>query len=579
MNIFQRWTEILQDLACEIFSLSENNDSIKRITVEVPREQNHGHLSTNMAMVLAKTVELKPLEAAKAICLKLKEIPDVDSAEPAGPGFINITLGIKYWNNVLAHILKNPLTFGRSNIGQGFTANIEYVSCNPTGPMHIGHSRGAIIGDVLANLYKALGYEVVKEFYCNDAGSQVQALARSLYKRYCEQLGFSYDEEVEYPGEYLQPIASTIISQDGDKWIGKDEAVWLEYFQAFAIESIMKVIRQDLAKLGIFHDVFTSEKSLIERGIVEDTVDMMQSMGLLYHGVLPKPKGHDDEDWEPREQLLFRSTDFGDDTDRALRKSDGSYTYFTSDVAYHRDKIERGAHLLINIWGADHAGYIKRIQAAVKAISRGRHDLKVVICQLIKFMKNGEAVKMSKRAGTFITVDDVLSEVGKDVVRFVILTRRNDAPLDFDFTKVVEQSRDNPVFYVHYAHARICSVLRHAAELFPEHSLDLEQKMDDYDSLYDEEDYALIRLLSLWPRTVELAALACEPHRIAFYLYDLASAFHSLWTKGKDDIDLRFIHADNWKKTQPRLKLLKAIQAVFAAGFEIIGVEPVEELH
>lgn len=574
MNVIQEWTESIQGMAAALW---ENLDksALARVSVETPKDASHGHLATNAAMVLAKTLGFKPIDLAHKLCEALRRHEDVVDAQIAGPGFINISLRAAYWQEVLAYILKHPEAYGKSHMGQGQIANVEYVSCNPTGPMHIGHSRGAIVGDVLANLYKALGYSVVKEFYCNDAGQQVIALARSVYKRYCETQGTHYEADVEYPGDYLQPVAEQLVALHGNTWLNKPETEWLEFFRQASVDAMMQMIRTDLQKLGIQHDVFTSEKSLIDRGLVQQAIDRMNELGVLYQGVLPKPKGHDDHDWEPREQLLFRSTEFGDDTDRALLKSDGSFTYFTSDVAYHADKIARGAQILVNVWGADHAGYIKRMEAAVAAMSRQQRSLKVLVCQLIKFMKNGEAVKMSKRAGTFVTVDDVLAEVDKDVVRFVMLTRRNDAPLDFDFAKVVEQSRDNPVFYVHYAHARICSVLRHAHETFGDYTL----TQDIKDLFYDDEDYALIRLLGLWPKTIELAALSCEPHRIAFYLYDLAGAFHALWTKGKDDVDLRFIHSDNWEKTQPRLMLLQGIKNVFVQGFRMIGIREVEELH
>lgn len=574
MNVIQEWTDIIQQCALRAFG-DLDCQVLARITVETPKDPTHGHLATNAALVLAKNLGQKPIDLAAKLCTALQALPQVTKAEIAGPGFINMHLANTYWLDVLRFVLTNPDTFGQSQVGAGKVANIEYVSCNPTGPMHIGHSRGAIVGDVMANLYAVLGYKVIKEFYCNDAGQQVKALARSVYKRYCEFLGATYEPDVEYPGDYLQPVAEQLAQTHGDKWVRQEETVWLEVFRQAGVDAMMDLIRTDLEKLGIHHDVFTSEKAIIDQGLVTKAIEHLQKLGVLYRGVLPPPKGHDDGDWEPREQLLFRATDFGDDTDRALLKSDGSFTYFTSDVAYHADKVARGADVLINVWGADHAGYIKRISAAVAAMSHQTRSLKVLVCQLIKFMKNGEAVKMSKRAGTFVTVDDVLSEVDKDVVRFVMLTRRNDAPLDFDFAKVVEQSRDNPVFYVHYAHARICSVLRHAREAFGDFSL--QGELDGVS--YDDEDFALIRVLALWPKTIELAAVSCEPHRIAFYLYDLASAFHALWTKGKDDVDLRFIHADNWKKTQPRLMLLQAVKNVFVQGFRIIGIREVEELH
>lgn len=573
MDVIQQWTQTVQEMASRLFSVSD--DVLKKIQVDQPKDISHGHLSTNAAMVMSKGVGMNPRELALHFSNELKKIPHVLSVEIAGPGFINFVLSNKYWDSVLECILQNPNIYGHSQIGQGLVANIEYVSCNPTGPMHIGHSRGAIVGDVLANLYKVLGYSVIKEFFCNDAGQQVKALARSVYKRYCEALGVVYDKEVEYPGEYLQPVAEQLIQEYKDLWVGKNENEWLETFRKAAVDAMMLMIKTDLHKLGIQHDIFVSEKNLIDQGLVAEGIEKLKTKGILYHGVLPKPKGHDEGEWESREQLLFRSTEFGDDCDRALLKSDGSYTYFASDIGYHWDKITRKADILVDVWGADHAGYIKRMQAAVAAISNRTHELKVLVCQLIKFMKNGEAVKMSKRAGTFVTVDDVLAEVDKDVIRFVMLTRRNDAPLDFDFAKVVEQSRENPVFYVHYAHARICSVFRHVKETFGEKKLST--CLDHY--AFDEQDYHVIRLLALWPHTVKLAALACEPHRIAFYLYDLASAFHGLWTKGKDDVDLRFIHGDNWQRTEPRLMLLMAIKYIFVMGFRIIGIREIEELH
>lgn len=582
MNIYHHWAEIVRRHVAEVLSEGEGSvpdGVLGRVVVEPPRDASHGHLATNAAMVLAKPAGVAPRVLAEQLCTRLSAEEFVTNVQVAGPGFINICLADAFWKNQTAIILQQCSegisTYGTSDFGRGTSVNVEYVSCNPTGPMHIGHARGAIVGDVLANLYEAVGYAVTREFYINDAGQQIKALAESVYKEYRTLCGQPYDQDVAYPGEYLVPVAEAIYASEGDRWAGATPEEWMSVFANKAVASMMDLIRTDLKKLGIVHDVFTSEKALVDGGCVEKSVQSLQEMGLLYRGVLEKPKGHADDDWEPREQLLFKSREFGDDTDRPLMKSDGTHTYFTSDIAYHQDKYKRGHAILINVLGADHGGYVTRLKAAVKAITQGKATCHVLLCQMVKFMKNGEAMKMSKRAGTFVTVDDVLAEVPRDVVRFMMLTRKNDASLDFDFAKVVEQSKENPVFYVQYAHARICSVFRHARELFGDIMADIAHNPVDFSA----EEFAVIRFICQWPQTIRTAALANEPHRIAYYLHELASQFHGLWSMGKDAHHLRFIHPDDKAKTSNRLQLLRVVQLVIAQGLGILGIAPVEEMH
>ena len=553
-----------------------------RVAVEPPREASHGDMATNAALVLAKPAGRKPRDLAEALSERLCAHPDVDAAEVAGPGFINLRLRDTYWQGCLADILRAGPHYGESEIGAGRPVNVEYVSANPTGPLTVGHARGAVVGDAVASLMAKAGYKVTREYYINDAGTQVDTLASSTYLRYREALGEEIGEIPSgyYPGEYLKDVGAALAARDGDKWLERPTEDWLPEVRKFAIDTLMDLVREDLAALGIKQDVFSSERALVESGGVEAVLATLEARGLVYTGTLEPPKGKTPDDWEPRPQTLFRATDFGDDVDRPLRKSDGTWTYFASDMAYHLDKYRRGGDILIDVLGADHGGYVKRMKAAVQALSDGQSRLEVLICQLVKLTRDGEPVKMSKRAGTFVTLREVIDEVGKDVVRFIMLTRKNDAPLDFDLTKVMEQSRDNPVFYVQYAHARARSVLRHAAEAFPQIAQEPRSLAGGpLRHLTDSDELGLIRLLAQWPRLVESAAQAYEPHRVAFYLYDIAAAFHGLWTKGKDDARLRFLIEDNVDLTAARLALIQGTAQVVASGLEVFGVEPVEEMR
>ena len=554
------------------------------LTVEPPRDPAHGDLATNAALVLARSARMKPRAIAEAIAARLAEDEAVTAAEVAGPGFINLRLADSFWHARLAEVLIAGKDYGASDIGRGRKVNVEYVSANPTGPLHIGHARGAVFGDALSSLLQKVGYDVTREYYVNDAGAQVEALAQSVYFRYREALGQDVGEipEGSYPGDYLVPVGQALAKRDGDKWLSAATEDWTEECANFGRDAMMDLIQADLAALGVPSDelTYTYERPLHQNEIIQAAVDRLAAKGLIYTGVPEPPRGKARDDWEPREQQLFRSTAFGDDVDRPLKKSDDSWTYFASDIAYHLDKIERGAAVLINVWGADHAGYVKRMKAAVTALTDGESELDVKLCQLVKLSRRGKPVKMSKRAGRFVTLREVVDEVGKDVVRFIMLTRKNDAPLDFDLQRVTEQSRDNPVFYVQYAHARACSVMRHVAEDLP--GLDLEPEAlagADMGRLTDAAELALIKLLAGWPRQVESAAEAHEPHRLAFYLHDLAGAFHGLWNKGKEEPRLRFIVADSEALTRARLALVRSVALVIAAGLEIFGVEPVEEMR
>ncbi len=553
-----------------------------RVTVEPPREAAHGDIATNAALVLGRAAGMKPRDLAARLAELLRRAGEIAEVEVAGPGFINIRLAPAFVRARLRDVLAAGHDYGNSDIGAGRKVNVEYVSANPTGPLHVGHCRGAVFGDALAALLEKAGFEVLREYYVNDAGAQIDVLARSVHLRYREALGEDIGEIGEglYPGDYLKPVGAAIAARDGDKWRDRPESDWLETFRRVAVEAMMERIRDDLAALGIQQDVFTSERELHARGEVERALELLEARGLIYTGVLEPPKGQLPEDWEPRPQTLFRATRFGDDVDRPLRKSDGSWTYFASDIAYHLDKFERGYASMIDVWGADHGGYVKRMKAAVAALTEGRGELDVRLCQMVRLFRGGAPVKMSKRAGQFVTLRDVVDEVGRDVVRFIMLTRRNDAPLDFDFVQVMEQSRDNPVFYVQYAHARACSLMRKAARELPSLDLDPKALMEaDLELLSEDGELDLIRTLAGWPRQVESAALAHEPHRIAFYLYDLASRFHVLWNKGNEDPRLRFIIADEPELSRARLALVQGVATVIASGLAIMGVVPVEEMH
>jgi arginyl-tRNA synthetase len=564
-----------------------------RIVVEPPRESAHGDMATNAAMVLAKNAGTKPRALAEAIAAKLRGDDLVAKAEVAGPGFINLTLKPAAWIGALRAVLAAGADYGRGDVGESAAVNVEYVSANPTGPLHVGHCRGAVFGDALANLLAFSGFKVTREYYINDAGAQVDALARSAFLRYREALGEDIGAIPQglYPGDYLKPVGADLAARYGASLRDKPEAEWLPLVRDRAIDMMMADIRDDLLSLNVVHDVFFSERSLIEgpRDQVGETIAALRRAGDVYEGRLPPPKGAPMEDWEDREQTLFRATAFGDDVDRPLMKSDGSYTYFASDIAYHKNKVDRGFASMIDVWGADHGGYIRRVQAAVNAVraitNAAIADLDVKIVQLVKVLRGGEPVKMSKRAGEFVTLRDVVDEVGKDAVRFMMLFRKNDAALDFDLAKVIEQSRDNPVFYVQYGHARGRSVFRNAREVVPE--LPSEPAAAGaflianapLERLEDSGELALMRRLALYPRLLEAAAITHEPHRIAFYLYDLASDFHTQWNRGNDASYLRFIIQNDPELTMARLALVEGVVSVLASGLRLLGVEAPEEMR
>ena len=557
---------------------------LDRLEASPSREAGHGDIASNAAMVLAKPAGMKPREIAELVAGQLRNSPGIDKVEIAGPGFINITLAPQQWQALAGKVLALGADFGRGHVAHHNKVNVEYVSANPTGPMHVGHCRGAVFGDALANLLAFAGYAVTREYYINDAGGQVDVLARSAYLRYREALGEAIGAIPEglYPGDYLVPVGAALATQHGKALLGRPESEWLALVRKDAIDAMLVMIKDDLAALNIRHDVFFSEASLKSgnKDEVADSIAELRQGGHIFEGRLEKPKGHDGDDWEDREQTLFRSTGFGDDVDRALLKSDGSYTYFASDVAYHHNKVGRGFDHLVNVLGADHVGYIKRIKAAVAALSGGKVDMDVPICQLVKLMRDGEPVKMSKRSGTFVTLREVVDEVGRDPVRFMMLYRKNDAALDFDLSKVVEQSKDNPVYYVQYAHARAKSVFRNVREAFPDLREGCEALRDaDLSRLSDPAELDLIKKIAWYPELVSGAARAHEPHRVAFYLYDLASAFHGLWTRGNDSPHLRFIQANDKALTAARLALVQTSAQVIASGLSILGAGAPDEMR
>jgi arginyl-tRNA synthetase len=552
--------------------------TVSGIEVTTPRDPTHGDLATNAALVLAKPAGMKPRDIAEKLKEKLEADGDMTQAEVAGPGFLNLTFKPAFWQGLVRQILIEGPDYGRSDLGKGETVNVEYVSTNPTGPIHVGHGRGAVFGDALCNLMAFVGYKVTREYYVNDAGGQVDVLARSVLLRYREALGEDIGEIPEglYPGDYLKPVGAALAKKHGRALLDMPEAEWLPLVRAAAIKPMLKDIKADLKALNIMHDVFFSEASLTsgKTDKIKAAIEALRAKGLIYEGRLPRPKGHDDEEWEDRDQTLFRSTEFGDDVDRALMKSDGSYTYFAGDVAYHYDKLKRGFGRYRNVFGADHIGYISRIKAAVAALSDGKADFGILVCQLVKVLRGGEPVRMSKRAGNFVTLRDVVDEVGRDPVRFMMVMRKNDAPLDFDLAKVVEQSKDNPVFYVQYAHARAASLFRNAQEVFPELAKGSSAVHEaDLSPLTDAGELDLIKRLAYFPRLAAAAAQAEEPHRLAFYLYDLASALHAQWTRGNDSPHLRFIQAKDGLATAARLALIAATQQVIFSGLTILGVE------
>jgi arginyl-tRNA synthetase len=555
-----------------------------RVVVEPPKDPSHGDFATNVAMVLAKEAGMKPRDLAELVVAELLHDEHVMKAEIAGPGFINVTLDNRLFDAVILHAVAEGIDFGRSSIGGNTKVNVEYVSANPTGPMHVGHCRGAIFGDALANLLAFAGHDVTREYYINDAGSQVDVLARSAFLRYREALGEEIRSIPEglYPGDYLKPVGALLAEKYGTALIDMPEATWLPDVRETAINAMMEMIRDDLKALAITHAVFFSERSLHEGNAspVGEAIADLRARDLIYEGRLPPPKGQKDEEWEDREQTLFRATAFGDDVDRPLMKSDGTYTYFASDIAYHRNKYLRGFKTMIDVWGADHGGYIKRLQAAVKATTRGEGQLDVEICQLVKLLRDGQEVKMSKRAGTFVTLREVVDEVGSDAVRFMMIYRKNDAPLEFDLAKVLEQSKENPVFYVQYANARCHSIFRQAVAAFgPDAFQRSELAKANMQLLTDESERGLMKLLAQYPRLVESAALSREPHRVAFYLYDVASGLHALWNRGKENPALRFINDKDGKSTMARLALVSSVMSVLGSGLKILGVSAPEEMR
>ncbi len=563
--------DILLDLANHSFS------------VERPKDQKHGDISTNIAMILAKQFKMQPFNLAELIVPELVSSEYILEADLAGPGFINIQISTKFWKHRLRDILLMNTQFGESKIGAGTKINVEYVSANPTGPMHVGHGRGAVVGDVLSKVLEKVGFEVTKEYYVNDAGNQVNILAHSLYYRYCELNGKNMGDipEEYYQGSYLADLAEELQKRDGTRWLDLAQKEWLPPIQDFAIESMMQLILKDLNSLGVFPDVFRSEKEIIRTGMVDAVLSTLTHQNLIYEGILDPPKGRENQDWESKTQTLFRSTKFGDDIDRPIKKSDGSWTYFASDMAYHLDKYQRGFNRMINIWGFDHGGYVKRMTSAVSALTKGEANLDVKLCQLVSLIRDGQQIKMSKRSGTFLTLSEVIGEVGRDAFRFFMLTRKNDAPLDFDLTKVLEQSKDNPVYYVQYSHARGKSVMRKASQVFEESNLVPEVLAKaELDLLTDPLEINLIKIMSSWPRVLEDTANSHEPHRIAYFLIDMASAFHNLWTKGaKQAVQLRFISIENEELTMARLAMVQSYLTVVASGLEVMGIPPINEMR
>ena len=574
MNIFQYFESEFARILAELVGqglLPENLDA-GRVVFELPREAAHGDLATNAAMILAKPAQKSPRDLAAVFASAFAKIDGVTGVDIAGPGFINLRVSPILWARQITDIVKAGTHYGRSQIGAGAHVNVEFVSANPTGPLHAAHARGAVIGDALAGLMEFCGWDVTREYYINDAGRQVDVLARSAYLRYCEALGQDIGDIPSglYPGDYLKDVGKALAKEVGARYLDRPEAEWLDDLRQFSIQSIMDVIKQDLIALGINMDVFSSERSLVVSGAVQHAIDQLQAAGHLYTGVLAPPKGKEPEDWEPREQLLFKASEFGDDTDRPLQKSDGSWTYFAADVAYHLNKLERTKGQLINIFGADHGGYVKRMNAAVAALSGQKDMLDIKLCQLVSLLDKGKPVKMSKRAGTFVTLSDVMEAVGADVMRFIMLTRRNDQTLEFDYAKVTEKSRENPVFYVQYAHARGCSVLR-------------QDGLPDWDRadlslLQTSHEVRLIKQLVSWPQLVRSAANSHEPHKIAFYLIDLAALFHGLWTAGREDPSLRFILESDAEMTAARLSLVQAAVHVLRAGLNLLSVNAPEEM-
>ncbi|MBB4437353.1 MULTISPECIES: arginine--tRNA ligase [Rhizobium] len=585
MNLFTDFEARIKTALEQIDLVREKRSELDfgRITVEPPRDASHGDVATNAAMVLAKPLGTNPRALADVIIAKLKEDADVADVSVAGPGFINIRLAVGYWQRLLASMIGAGTDYGRSTLGKGKKVNVEYVSANPTGPMHVGHCRGAVVGDALANLLAFAGYGVEKEYYINDAGSQIDVLARSVFLRYREALGEKIGEIPSglYPGDYLVPVGQSLAADYGVRLHNMPEDQWMPIVKDRTIDAMMVMIRDDLAALNVHHDVFFSERTLHANGAaaIRTAINDLTFKGYVYKGTLPPPKGQLPEDWEDREQTLFRSTEVGDDIDRPLIKSDGSYTYFAADVAYFKNKFDRGFDEMIYVLGADHGGYVKRLEAVARGVSDGKAKLTVLLCQLVKLYRNGEPVKMSKRSGDFVTLRDVVEEVGRDSVRFMMLYRKNSEPLDFDFAKVTEQSKDNPVFYVQYAHARCMSVFRQAREAFPDLDVSPEELAKTVAGIGDPAELQLVAKLAEFPRIVEAAAQSQEPHRVAFYLYDVASSFHAHWNKGKDQPELRFVNDKNRESSIARLGLVYAVASVLKSGLAITGTAAPDEMR
>lgn len=586
MNIFRQYQGRVHALLEDMAAAGElpSGLDIKRAGVEPPKEAAHGDMSTNAAMVLAKSAGKNPREIGQALAARLCKLQDVEAVDVAGPGFVNFRLKSESWIACLKDILVSGIAYGDCNLGQGEPVNVEYVSANPTGPMHLAHTRGAIVGDSLCNLLEKAGYKVCREYYINDAGNQIEVLTKSVFLRYREALGESIGEIPEglYPGEYLKDVGAGLKAKYGDSLKGQAESQWFPVVRQFAVDAMMARIKDDLRWLGVNQHVFTSEKEIRDSGTVEKAFAELERHGLVYQGILPPPKSKNAkvDDWEPVELTLLKSAQFGDESDRPLKNSKGQWTYIAPDIAYHFNKFERGFKKLIDVVGADHSGWVPRITAGTKAVTNNQAELKVHLVGLVKLLRNGEPIKMSKRRGAILSIEDIRDEIPAGALRFTMLTRRNNEALDLDLAKAIEQSRDNPVFYVQYAHARCSSVLRHAKEMFPDVGLEGRDLAEtDLSKLNSEDEIALIRLMASWPRIVEAAAEAQEPHRIAFYLHDLAAAFHALWNKGKDDATLRFLIESDQDLSRARLALIKGVAILIASGLAIIGVQPVEEMH
>jgi arginyl-tRNA synthetase len=583
VNIYKTFEDKLRVILQDLSSAGQlpSDLDMTRVVVEPPRDRSHGDMATNAAMVLSKLTKKAPRDLAAMIAPELEKLDEVETVEIAGPGFINFRLKQVVWAELLNEILSDGVHYGDTDIGQNEAVNIEYVSANPTGPMHAGHTRGAVVGDTLANLLQKSGYNVTREYYFNDAGTQVDVLARTAYLRYREALGEDIGEIPDgmYPGEYMKDLASALVERDGDKWLDLPEEQWIDPIREFAVEYIMVMIREDLRLIGIKHDVFTNEREIVEN-VLPQAFKFLEDRDLVYTGTLPPPRGKEMDDWEPVPLTLFRSSNYGDASDRPLKKRDGTWAYIMPDIAYHFDKVNRGFYKMVNLLGKDHGGYEDRLNPAIQAFSDGKAELKVIYNSIVKVLRDGKLVKFSKRSGNVLTLREMVEEVGADAVRFFMMTRTPDSELEFDFNKVVEQSKDNPVFYVQYAHARCCSVMRNAAEMFPDMNLSAESLKDaDLTKLSDADTLQLVQVMAAWPRMVEASAEAYEPHRVAFYLYELASEFHSLWSKGRSDASLRFLDAEDIEVSWARLARVRAMMVVLSSGLAIMGVEPAEEMH